>query len=270
MIVDDLTVLILTYNEAPNIARTLDALRWTKQILIVDSGSTDETLAIAKRYPQVRVVSRAFDTFADQCNFGLSQIATTWALSLDADYVLSDELASEIAVLVPEVHTAGYQAKFIYCIHGRRLSGTLYPARCVLYRRAAAVYRNEGHGHRVAIDGEVLALKGHILHDDRKTLARWIGSQLKYARIEADHLTVSVRSALSRKDRIRRMAWPAPLLVFFYTLLVKRCLFDGWPGWMYVLQRTLAEMLLALEIIDRRLERSDRDGNHERTIGASS
>jgi hypothetical protein len=49
------------------------------------------------------------------------------------------------------------------------------------------------------------------------------------------------------------LAWPAPVAVFFYVLLLRRCLFDGWPGWFYALQRLLAECLIALELIDRRL-----------------
>ena len=53
------------------------------------------------------------------------------------------------------------------------------------------------------------------------------------------------------------MGWPAPIGVFLYTLFVKRCLFDGWPGWYYALQRTIAEMLIALEIADRRLGRTE-------------
>ena len=52
------------------------------------------------------------------------------------------------------------------------------------------------------------------------------------------------------------MAWPAPIVVFFYVLVVKGCLFDGWPGWFYTLQRVLAECMIALELIDRRISRT--------------
>ena len=52
------------------------------------------------------------------------------------------------------------------------------------------------------------------------------------------------------------MAWPSPILVFLYTLLAKGCILDGWPGWFYVLQRTLAETMIAIELVDRRLRAS--------------
>ena len=94
-----------------------------------------------------------------------------------------------------------------------------------------------------------------IYHDDRTSLAHWFASQQRYARQEAEHLLTSDRTALPRNERIRLAAWPAPLAVMVYTLLVKGCLFDGWRGWFYTLQRMLAETLIALEIIDRRLGR---------------
>lgn len=256
-IVDELTVLVLTYNEAPNIARTLDALKWAPHILVVDSGSSDETLAIVARYQQAKVVTRAFDTFATQCNFGLSQVESPWVLSIDADYVAAESLRDEIAALRPDAGCAGYQVGFVYCIYGRPLASTLYPPRCVLYRRDRARYRDEGHGHRVMIDGSVGKLSSTMNHDDRKPLSRWLASQQRYAKAEAAHLIEAPPADLRRVDRIRRLAWAAPGLVFVYTLIAKRCLLDGWPGWFYVLQRTLAETMIALELVDMRLRRDD-------------
>ena len=250
---DDLTAMILTYNEEANIARTLDALGWVGEILIVDSGSTDATLDIVRRYPRARVVTRAFDSFAEQCNYGLSRITTAWILSLDADYELSEALGREICSLAPAADVAGYRASFVYRIFGRPLSGALYPARTVLYRRDGAAYRNEGHGHRVTVVGNVHALAASIYHDDRKPLARWFASQAGYAGREADYLLAKPVAELGRTDRVRRMGWPAPALVFIYTLVWKRCLLDGWAGWYYALQRTLAETMIALALIDRRL-----------------
>ncbi|HEY2875614.1 MAG TPA: hypothetical protein VGJ56_27040, partial [Reyranella sp.] len=149
----------------------------------------------------------------------------------------------------------GYRASFIYCVHGRPLSGSLYPPRAVLYRSKGARYENVGHGHRVAIPGAVSDLKGAIYHDDRKPLARWLDAQVRYAQREADHLLATPREQLSSVDRLRRMAWPAPVLVLFYVLIAKRALFDGYAGWFYAFQRLYAEVLLALELIDRRLSK---------------
>ena len=252
---NNITPLIITRNEAPNIRRTVNKLSWARRIIVVDSGSTDDTLKILQTYSQVAVVHHPFRDFASQCNFGITQITTPWALSLDADYELSDSLVKELQLLAPAKETVGYRAQFVYRIHGRPLRGSLYPPRIVLYRKDQAIYRNEGHGHRVSISGMVLPLASPIYHDDRKSLAHWFASQERYARQEAEHLLTSDRTALARKERIRLAAWPAPLAVMVYTLLVKGCLFDGWRGWFYTLQRMLAETLIALEIIDNRLGR---------------
>ncbi len=250
----DVTVMVLAYNEAPNIGRCLERLRWAKRVLMIDSGSTDTTLEIARRFNNVDILHRPFDDFASQCNFGLAAVTTPWVLSLDADYELSQGLIEELSELA-ESGAVGYSARFKYRIYGRQLRASLYPPRVVLYRTAAARYRNEGHGHRVVVNGNVAKLSGEIYHDDRKPLSRWLASQLKYAKAEADHLLSARATDLRRTDRIRLLAWPAPVLVFFYTLIVKRCVLDGWAGWLYVLQRTFAEVLVAIELVDRKLRR---------------
>ena len=70
---------------------------------------------------------------------------------------------------------------------------------------------------------------------------------------EADHLLTTPRAELKRVDRLRLMGWPAPILVFFYVLFAKRAVLDGAPGWFYAWQRTYAEILLAMELLDRRM-----------------
>lgn len=250
------TPLLITLNEADNIERTLPPLRWAREIVVVDSGSTDGTLEILAREPRARVVERRFDTFAGQCNFGLAQIRTPWVLSLDADYELAPELVDELQRLSLDGPVAGYRAKFIYRIFGKPLRATIYPPRIVLYRADRARYRDEGHGHRVEVEGPVADLMGRIFHDDRKPIGRWFRSQISYARREADHLLGSEPRSLGWTDRLRRLGWAAPAIMPFYMLLVRGCLLDGQAGLYYTLQRTLAELMLALEVLDRRLRES--------------
>lgn len=263
---DQITPLILTYNEAPNIVRTLAKLSWARRIVVIDSGSTDATLDLLRGYPQVDVMQHPFSDFATQCNFGLGQIKTPWVLSLDADYELSDGLVGEIGALADAAGVVGYRAPFVYRIYGRPLRGTLYPPRVVLYRAEKARYHNEGHGHRVGVAGEVRALRHAIYHDDRKPLERWFASQQRYAVEEARYLYAKAPHELTRADRLRRMAWPAPLGVLFYTLFAKGCILDGWAGWFYAVQRLVAEALIALALLDRRLRGTD-DERHGGTPG---
>lgn len=251
---DGVTPLIITYNETANIERTLAPLGWARQIVVIDSGSTDGTLELLAKDPRIVVHHRRFDSFAEQCNFGLSKIESDWVLSLDADYELSPALVEELHSLFPSEAISGFRAKFVYRIYGRPLRGSLYPPRAVLYRVKQGLYANEGHGHRVRIAGDVAELRAPIYHDDRKPLARWLQSQLGYAAREAGHLLSMPRAEMSRADKVRAMGWPAPILVFLYVLLVKGALLDGLAGWYYAFQRLLAEVLLALELLDRRLK----------------
>lgn len=251
--IDEITPLVITFNEAPNIGRTLERLHWARRVIVVDSGSTDATAEIVARFPMAELVRHPFESFAAQCNFGLTLVETKWCLSLDADYVLSDGLVEEMRQLNDRPGTDGYRAAFRYCIHGRPLRGSLYPPRTVLHRTAGARYENRGHGHAVVVAGAVEDLRGRIDHDDRKPLSTWYAAQQRYARAEAAHILESAPGTLSRADRIRRNAVVAPFLVFFYVLLAKGCILDGRAGWLYALQRVLAEILLAIELTDRRL-----------------
>jgi glycosyltransferase involved in cell wall biosynthesis len=259
---ENITPLIITYNEAPNIARTLERLHWAHDIVIVDSFSDDETLDLAAAFPQVRIFQRRFDSFASQCNYGLTEtgITSEWVLNLDADYLLTPELVEELKVLKPSADIVGYRARFIYCIYGRQLRGTVYPPVDILYRHEIATYKDDGHAHRVVLDGTVNTLRSPLLHDDWKPLNRWFQSQSKYMAIEANKLIDSEWSELNYVDRIRFMRLPAPFIMLLYCLIVKGALLDGWIGIYYAFQRTLAELLLSLHLIDHDLFQSRHEG----------
>ena len=246
----DITPLILTYNEEPNLGRTLAQLTWAREILVLDSGSTDQTLVLARSFPNVRVLHRPFDSFAQQCNFGLAQIETEWVLSLDADYLLTPELHAELLMLDPSPAVGGFSATFCYCVNGRPLRGTLYPPRTVLYRRRLARYADDGHAHHVQVSAPVTPLRGRLLHDDRKPLSHWIWSQDRYAKLEAEKLSRTPGAELGLNDRIRKTILLGPPVVFLYTLFVRGVILDGWAGWHYALQRALAETLLSLRLIE--------------------
>ena len=255
----DLTALILTWNERENIARTLTALAWAPRILIVDSFSTDDTCEIARGFAGVEIIQRPFDTHTEQWNFGLDHVATSWVLSLDADYRVTPELAAEIGELEPSPEVMGYTASFRYLIFGHALRSSIYPPRTILFRRDHARYHQDGHTQLLRVDGVVRPLAGKVEHDDRKPLSRWLRSQDNYFKIEARHLAATPNDRLNRQDRLRKKIYFAPGVVFLYLLFGRGLILDGWPGWYYVLQRALAETLLSLRLLTDRhgLEKAD-------------
>jgi glycosyltransferase involved in cell wall biosynthesis len=255
---DQVTALVLTYNERENIGRVVERLAWAARVLVLDSGSDDGTQEIAAAFGNVRIISRKFDNHANQWNYGLGsdEILTEWVLALDADYVVSEAFREELAELEPEVGDAGYVAEFDYAIFGRSLRGSMYPRGTVLFRRSKAHYVQDGHTQRVVVDGQLHPLKSRIVHDDRKPLSRWLVSQDRYAELELAHIADRSFRSLGWPDRLRRfiiiMPWLAPL----YCLFLRLGVLDGYPGLYYALQRSIAESILALKLVHRYLDKT--------------
>ena len=248
---EKITPLILTLDEAPNIARVLDRLAWAADVVVVDSFSEDETCEIVRRYPNTRLFQRRFDLHSNQWNFGLRQtgIATEWVLALDADFVLPDAFVSEIGALAPDRGVAGYRASFTYCIEGQPLRNTVYPPVTVLYRRPNAAYAQDGHTQRVRLtNGAVLPIASRILHDDRKSFRRWLRSQDRYMRLESAKLAATPFSGLRLQDKVRRLVFVAPMAMLFYCLFAKGNVLDGRAGFVYAVQRFLAEAILSYHL----------------------
>ena len=273
MFLDQVTPLILSFNEESNLSRTLAKLAWAGDIVVVDSFSEDGSADIAKSFAAVRFFQRTFDTHKNQWNFGLfdTEIQTQWVLALDADYVLTDQLITELESLQPEETTNGFSANFTYCINGKPLRSGIYPSVTVLYRRHCASYEQDGHTQRLRIFGEVRHLNSRILHDDRKPLGSWFISQARYTELEACKLLAAKRADLPWPDRLRCLCIVSPLLMFFYCLFVRRGILDGWAGFRYAFERTIAELMLSLRLIQHRLEfqnapktQEDQDSRFER------
>lgn len=247
---DQITPVLLTYNEAPNIARTLEPLRWAREVVIVDSLSSDDTLRIAAGFPNVRVLQREFDDFAGQWNHALrnATLRSEWVLALDADYVLSSELVDRLRSLEPDPEVSGYRVPIVYHVWGKPLRGSSYPPVTVLFRRAHAVFRQVGHAYKVQVEGKVQDLAAPVLHDDRKPLERWFRSQHEYIRQEARYINGRRWAELNRADRLRMVPLLGPVAMLFYSLFGNRLILDGPAGWFHTAQRVYVELLLSLRL----------------------
>jgi glycosyltransferase involved in cell wall biosynthesis len=248
MMLDRITPLILTRDEEANIGRTLAQLEWAREVVVVDSLSTDATVAIARQFPNVRLIERPFDSHAAQWAFGVAQIMTDWVLTLDADYFAPEPFVRELAALDPAPDIAGYTAAFLYAIDGKPLRATLYTPRPVLLRREAFEIWQDGHTQRVRLHGRAAVLRERLIHDDRKDLRRFIDRQKSYMRQEATKLRATQFSSLNALGKLRKLRVFAPIAVLFYTLLVKRTLLDGTAGFRYAFERFLAEAILSIEL----------------------
>ena len=166
-----ITPVLLTFNEEENIDRTLAHLAWAKDIVVVDSGSTDGTLANVAKFSNARVFHRRFDSHGNQWRFAVeqTQIGTNWILRLDADYQVSDGLVAEMARLDPNAPVSAYRIGFDYAIFSHHLVSSLYPPNTILLRRGCFSVRDEGHTEAWEVNGPVIKLSSRIIHDDWKS-----------------------------------------------------------------------------------------------------
>jgi glycosyltransferase involved in cell wall biosynthesis len=227
-------------------------LTWAKDIVVVDSGSTDDTAAIVKSFPNTRLFIRPFDNHSSQWNFAVKEtgVRTEWVLALDADHQVSAELQKEIAALAPPKDINGYCVRFQYAVYGKVLPGSAYPPSIALFRNDHGRYVQDGHTQKLKLSGASGNLNGVLVHNDRKSTDRWIKSQVHYALLEFDKLKTAPRSKLSLPDRIRLLKIVAPLVMLVFCLLIKRNVFRGKAGFFYAFQRLTAELLLSMLMLE--------------------
>ena len=252
----DLAVVVLTKDEEANIGRCLEKLRWVPKVLVLDSGSTDGTGGIAKSFPNVTLAVRKFDTHAKQWNHACDLAKSEWVLCLDADYILTDGVIEEISKLRPGPEVCSYAARFVYCIDGQPLRGTLYPTKPVLMRWPKCRFEDEGHTQVPRVRGKTATLSNIIQHDDRKSMERWMANQREYARREVEFLFGPRPSeGWSLADRLRMLGWLMPIVAPLFALLGKGVILDGKAGMEYARQRYIAEKLIAEEMGRRKKDR---------------
>ncbi len=151
-------------------------------MVIVDSGSTDNTRTIAASFPNVAWFERPFDGYAGQWSQAIhaTAIDTPYVLALDADMPVPATLRDELSALAFRDDLAGVVIGFEYCIEGHPLLGSVYPAQLRLLRVGRVAIGEEGHKHVFRAQGSVVEAGSRLIHDDRKPLERFMASQLKY------------------------------------------------------------------------------------------
>jgi len=247
----DITPLILTKDEEPNVGRTLAQLAWAREVVVVDSGSSDGTVEIARTFANVRVLIRTFDEHARQWAFGQQQVRTPWFLALDADYFVPEDFVRELERLEPG-EVRGYRAPFRYAAGGRVLRASLYPPRIVLAATQHATFWQDGHTQRISVDGDVAGLRTPIVHDDRKSFRSFVARQKRYMVQEAEKLRLRDPRSLGLAGRVRKLVVVAPLAVVVHVLFVKGLILDGRAGLRYAWERFVAELILSRELLRRK------------------
>jgi glycosyltransferase involved in cell wall biosynthesis len=259
---DAITPVILTLNEEANIRSTLEPLSWARRVIVLDSGSTDRTETIAKTFQNVDWMTRRFDTHAEQWRHALTAagVSTEYALALDADMRVSDDLLRETESAFLDRRFAGGLISFEFRVYGRELAGTLCPAQLRLFRPGGVRISQPGHTQCFSIDGPVYDFTARLVHEDRKPLDLWLASQLRYARLERDRLESAPRGGWKAgwKDVLRRRGLMPPIAALAAWLRAGGP-FGGAQARFYASQRLAYECILQMQLLESRLTKSPAD-----------
>jgi glycosyltransferase involved in cell wall biosynthesis len=264
-----ISVWIQTLNEERDLPRCLDSVRWSDDIVVLDSGSTDSTQDIARR-AGCRVFTRPFDDSAAHQNWGLRNLPFRheWVLNLDADERASNELAAEIAGLEGRAGDAvafRMRRKDYYRGTWIKHAG-FYPTWLVRLYRPQFVQFRRLINSVAEVGGTVGSLGGHIEHwPFSKGVSHWIARHNSYSSFEAMECAARPDvcwNALISGDPYRRRAAlkvlfsavPAkPLVKFLYLYLWHRGFLDGRPGLDYCLLQSVYEYFIALKTSEMEL-----------------
>lgn len=243
-----LSACVITYNEADRIGDCLDSLAFCDEIIVVDSGSTDQTRAICEA-AGARVLHRDFDGFRSQKQFAVEQAAHRHVLSLDADERVSEALRESIlAEQARGFPAAGYRFARLSEYFGQFLRhGNLYPGRVLrLFDRERGGWRGTREIHEaVGVDGPVATLRGDLIHYPYRSFAQLLGKKQRYARMMAEHDYSRGKRASLAKLML------APAWRFWRGYVFRFGFLDGWAGLIeayvsanYVRQKTMMLWLL--------------------------
>jgi len=193
--VPPISAAIICHNEEAHIGGCLESLTWCDQIVVVDSGSTDATLAIASKFSSVEIAHRPFDNFINQKNHALSLCRNEWIISLDADEILPSSLIDEIQQL--PFDRAGYRIGRRSFIGEHEVRhGTWSPDyQLRLFRRSLSRWGGTNPHESIQIQGAVGHLKTRMLHYSYDNLDEYVERNTKYIHMMVDHLRSQGRTA---------------------------------------------------------------------------
>ena len=272
----NIEVIIPVKNESINLPYALaSVVEWADRVWVVDSESTDDTCAIAKK-AGAEVIIQSWLGYAKQKNWAIDNldIKADWVFILDADEVILPELREELIAIaskkIDEVKESAFNINRYFIFLGKRIRHCgYYPSWNVrFFKRGKARYEErEVHEHMV-VDGEITALKGHMEHWDRRGLEAYMAKHNRYSTLEAKEIlkqehkqdkTIDAKllgNAQQRRRWIKRHIYPwlpAKWLFRFLWMYVLRLGFlDGLTGLRFCLFISSYELLISLKMVEMR------------------
>jgi glycosyltransferase involved in cell wall biosynthesis len=228
-----ISAVIITFNEASRIRATLDSLVWCDEIIIVDSGSTDETITICKEYSTCKVFNQPFLGYGPQKKHAVDLATHDWVLSIDADEVVVPELKLEIKQLLAtnNITHVGFHIPRSHVflnkvfMHGREYKH--YYLR--LFNKKHGNFNNKTVHEGIEVVGTTAKLKNHMLHDS------YINTYHYFEKFNS-YTTLAAENSLLKKKKISK--WSICLkfpFSFFKYYIIDRNFMNGYAGFVWAL-----------------------------------
>ncbi|MEX2367657.1 MAG: glycosyltransferase family 2 protein [Pseudohongiellaceae bacterium] len=224
------TATIIALNEAKHITSCIKSVDFFNEVLVVDSGSTDDTVTLA-RAAGATVLENPWPGYGPQKQFALQHARNDWIFSLDADERVSVALKEAMIQLFKEGPRAqGYAVSRCNHFMGRPLRhGEGYPDWCLrLFNRTIGGWSSEPVHERVLLDGRIERIEGDIDHYSEKSLAEYLQKQNNYTTLQAEQLYAAGRRASLLK------LTTSPFVRFIKFYFIKRGFLDGVPGLVHI------------------------------------
>jgi glycosyltransferase involved in cell wall biosynthesis len=233
-----ITAIVPTLNEEHNIERVLASVQFADEIMVVDSFSTDNTLALAKKYTKL-IIQRDYKNSASQKNWAIPQAKNDWILLVDADEIVTPELQKEIEILLESKPAkSGYWIYRINHFMGERIKYSGWQADKVirLFDRTQCKYE-EKHVHAEIIStGEIGVLENKLLHYTYTTFDDFSKKLNRYAWWQARDYDKSVKRITIFHIIIK------PLFRFFKNYIIQLGFLDGMPGFIIAYMQSYGVM----------------------------
>jgi len=236
-----ISVIIITKNESLNIGECLESVKWADEIIVVDSGSEDETLSITKKFTD-KVFLNEWKGFAEQKYFAMNQAANEWILSIDADERVTQKLKDEIKNLNLNQFD-GFRIKRENYFLGKLIRscgwGNDYQLR--LFRKSKTKLTNRLVHEGFEVKGEIAQLKNSMLHFSYRNFQDAFNKINHYSTLEA----------IEKKDR-KRVNFLSivitPILAFFQHYIIRYGFIDGIYGLFVSILHAYTKLQVQLKI----------------------
>lgn len=241
-----LSVAIITLNAASQLEDCLKSARFADDIVVVDSGSTDGTQALAMRYG-ARVIDQSWLGFGPQKQFAVEAARHDWVLCLDADERVSPDLQAAIEHALRVPLAGAYRFPRCNRFLGRYLKyGEGYPDWSLrLFDRRQARWSDDAVHEKVVTDAAIGTLKGDLLHDSAETLAAYLTKQNRYTSLAAD-----MALQAGKRASFGRLAF-SPIVRFIKFYVIRQGFRDGLPGLIHIAIGCMNSFLKYAKMLER-------------------